>query len=39
MRYVESDVVVIVRESCPVNEGESDCRADSLSTNTNVMTR
>jgi uncharacterized protein (TIGR02246 family) len=39
VRYVESDVVVIVRESCLIDEGESDCRADSLSTNTNVMTR
>lgn len=39
VRYVESDVVVIVRESCLINEGETECRADSLSTNTNVLTR
>jgi len=39
VRYVESDVVVIVRESCLVNDGETACRADSLSTNTNVLTR
>jgi uncharacterized protein (TIGR02246 family) len=39
VRYVESDVVVIVRETCLVNEGETECRADSLSTNTNVLTR
>lgn len=39
VRYVERDVVVIVRESCLINEGEAECRADSLSTNTNVLTR
>lgn len=39
VRYVESDVVVIVRESCLIDEGETECRADSLSTNTNVLTR
>ncbi|MDA1359473.1 SgcJ/EcaC family oxidoreductase [Glycomyces luteolus] len=39
VRYVERDVVVIVRETCLINDGESECRADSLSTNTNVLTR
>jgi uncharacterized protein (TIGR02246 family) len=39
VRYVERDVVVIVRESCLINDGETECRADSLSTNTNVLTR
>jgi uncharacterized protein (TIGR02246 family) len=39
VRYVESDVVVIVRESCLIDEGETACREDSRSTNTNVLTR
>jgi uncharacterized protein (TIGR02246 family) len=39
VRYVESDVVMIVRESCLINEGETACREDSRSTNTNVLTR
>jgi uncharacterized protein (TIGR02246 family) len=39
VRYVEPDVVVIVRESCLIDDGETGCRADSLSTNTNVLTR
>lgn len=39
VRYVERDVVVIVRETCLVDDGETECRADSLSTNTNVLTR
>ena len=39
VRYVEPDVVVIIRESCLINEGETECREGSLSTNTNVMTR
>jgi len=32
-------VVVIVREGCLIDEGESECRTDSLSTNTNVLIR
>jgi uncharacterized protein (TIGR02246 family) len=39
VRYVESDVVVIVRETCLVDAGESACRDGSLSVNTNVLTR
>ncbi|GAB3647104.1 nuclear transport factor 2 family protein [Glycomyces tarimensis] len=39
VRYVERDVVVIVRTGCIINEGESECREDSYSTNTNVLTR
>lgn len=39
VRYVERDVVVIVRTGCLIAEGETECRADSFSTNTNVLTR
>jgi uncharacterized protein (TIGR02246 family) len=39
VRYVESDVVVIVRESCLLTPGETECREDSHSTNTNVLVR
>jgi uncharacterized protein (TIGR02246 family) len=39
VRYVERDVVVIVREGCQIQEGETACREDSFSTNTSVLTR
>ncbi|MCC3763068.1 SgcJ/EcaC family oxidoreductase [Glycomyces sp. TRM65418] len=39
VRYVERDVVVIVRTGCQIEEGETECRPDSFSTNTNVLTR
>ncbi|MCD0442944.1 SgcJ/EcaC family oxidoreductase [Glycomyces sp. A-F 0318] len=39
VRYVERDVVVIVREGCLIDEGETGCRPDGFSTNTNVLTR
>ena len=37
VRYVTSDNVVIVRTSCILNEGDTECRPDSFSTNTNVL--
>ncbi|WP_281900342.1 SgcJ/EcaC family oxidoreductase [Phytohabitans aurantiacus] len=37
IRYVEPDLVVIVRDTCIINAGEDDCRAGSDSRNTNVL--
>jgi uncharacterized protein (TIGR02246 family) len=39
VRYVTPNHVVIVRTTCILNEGESDCRPDSSSTNTNVLVK
>ena len=36
VRYVEDEVIVIVRTGCQLNE--SECREDSVSTNTNTNT-
>lgn len=39
IRFAGRDLVVIVRSTCLLNQGETECRADSLSTNTNVLVR
>jgi uncharacterized protein (TIGR02246 family) len=39
VRFAGRDLVVIVRSTCLVNQGETECRADSMSTNTNVLVR
>lgn len=39
IRYVNRDLVVIVRTACQLENGETECREDSLSTNTNVLTK
>jgi uncharacterized protein (TIGR02246 family) len=37
VRYITPDLVTIVRTSCQVASGETDCREGSLSVNTNVL--
>ncbi|SEG86570.1 conserved hypothetical protein [Thermomonospora echinospora] len=39
VRFAGPRLAIIVRTTCLVDAGQSDCRDDSLSTNTNVMTR
>ncbi|MFF5260372.1 SgcJ/EcaC family oxidoreductase [Actinomadura viridis] len=39
VRFAGPGLAIIVRTTCLVESGEKDCRDDSLSTNTNVMTR
>lgn len=39
VRFVDRRTAVIVRTSCQVQKGESECRAGSKSVNTNVMTK
>jgi uncharacterized protein (TIGR02246 family) len=37
VRYITPDLVTIVRTSCQLASGETDCREGSLSVNTNVL--
>lgn len=39
VRFAGRDLVVIVRTTCLLDQGETECRADSMSTNTNVLVR
>lgn len=39
VRFAGRDLAVIVRSTCLVDPGETECRADSMSTNTNVLVR
>lgn len=39
VRYLEPDAAIIVRQTCLLSPGESECRDGSLSVNTNVLVK